>query len=510
MLENIVLGFSVAVSATNLSFCFIGVLLGMFIGVLPGIGPLAATSLLLPVTFYLEPSTALIMLAGVYYGAEYGGSTASILLNLPGTPANAVACLDGYPMSKQGRAGVALMMTTIGSFVGGSIGIVVLMALTPAVVAFAKAIGPTDYFAVMLFGLLAAATIGQGSPARGIAMVVIGVLLGSIGADMNSGTIRYGLGIPELFDGLHLVVLAMGLFGVSEVIASITTADRQAFQSSVSLRSMIPTRDDMRRSVFPILRGTAVGSFFGPLPGTGPSIAAFMSYALEKRVARDPSRFGQGAIEGVSAPESANNAAAQTAFVPTLAMGIPGSPTMAIMLGAMMIHGIQAGPLMMTEHPDVFWGVVASFWIGNLMLLVLNIPLIGIWVRILQIPYRLLYPSILCLICIGVYSTNSSAFDVWMVLFFGLVGYLFKILDLEPAPLLLGFILGPLMEEHLRRALLLSRGDFLVFFEQPISGTLIVVTVGLVLWAVTIQIRRFMDPVRPGSEEAVLGETPER
>ncbi|MEX0959432.1 MAG: tripartite tricarboxylate transporter permease [Burkholderiales bacterium] len=491
ILANLGLGFATAFSPMNLLYCFFGVFLGTLIGVLPGIGALATISLLLPVTFHLPATAALVMLAGVYYGAQYGGSTASILLNLPGTPAAAVACLDGYPMAKQGRAGVALFMTTVGSFAGASLGIVALSVFGPKIAEIGLAFGPAEYFSMMLLGLIAASTLSQQSPVKGIAMVVFGLLLGMVGTDVNSGALRFTFGLPGLIDGINLVAIAMGLFGVSEVIASITSlhAGRVA-KGGISLRSMVPTRDDLSRSWLPMLRGGGVGSFFGALPGAGASIASFMSYAVEKRVARDPSRFGKGAIEGVVAPETANNASAQTAFIPTLTLGIPGDATMALMLGALMIHGIIPGPGLVSEHPDLFWGLIASFWIGNVLLVILNLPLIGIWVRILAIPYRLLYPAILLFVCLGVYSINNSVFDVGVAMVFGAVGYVMILLRFEPAPLLLGFILGPLMEEHLRRALLLSRGEVTVFFERPISAGFMIATFLLLGWAILSMIRR--------------------
>jgi TctA family transporter len=488
-MDLFVVGFTVAFSAQNLLYCFLGVFLGTFIGVLPGVGALAAVSLLLPISFYLEPTTALVMLAGVYYGAEYGGSTASILLNLPGTASNAVTCLDGYPMARQGRAGIALFITTIASFLGGSVGILLMSFLTPAIMAMAFSFGPAEYFAAMLFGLLAAATIASGTPAKGLAIVTLGLIFGTVGMDINTGLDRFTFGRLELFDGFSVAILAMGLFGVSEVIASIGIERNKFSAKEITLRSMVPTRDDVKRSVFPIIRGSAVGSFFGPLPATGPSISAFLAYVLEKRFARQPERFGKGAVEGIASPEAANNAAAQTSFIPTLALGIPGSATMAILLGAMMVHGVQPGPRLIIDRPDVFWGLVASFWIGNLLLLVLNIPLIGIWVRILQIPYRFLHPTIIALICLGVYSINNSVFDVWLVLIFGLLGYFMKLLDFEPAPLLIGFILGPMIEENFRRAMLLAHGDPLQLFYRPISGSLLVLAFGVLVWLVASSFR---------------------
>ena len=501
LLGNLAIGFETAFSFQNLMYCFIGVFLGTFIGVLPGIGALATISMLLPLTFHVPAATSLIMLAGIYYGASYGGSTASILLNLPGTPSAAVACLDGYPMSKQGRAGVALFMTTIASFVGATIGIVIVTLFAPRLSEIGLAFGPADYFAMMLLGLVAAATLTQGSPIKGILMVLVGLCLGMVGTDVQTGQQRFTFGIPELSDGFSLVAMAMGLFGVAEVIGSILRVkDRKVGEAQkITFRSMAPSRDDWKRSWKPMIRGTAVGSFFGALPGTGGTIASFMSYAVEKRVAKEPERFGRGAIEGVAAPESANNAAAQTAFIPTLTLGIPGDAVMALMLGAMIIAGVQPGPRLVTEHPEIFWGLLASFWIGNVLLLVLNIPLIGIWVKMLQIPYRILYPAILMFISIGVFSVNNNVFDIYVVLAFGVMGYLLMLLKFEVAPLLLGFILGPLMEEHLRRAMLLSRGDPAVFLERPISATFIALTAALLIWAAwaTLRPRRRLDERAP-------------
>ncbi|MBE9605661.1 tripartite tricarboxylate transporter permease [Acetobacteraceae bacterium H6797] len=492
MLSNLALGFGEAFAFQNLLYCFFGVFLGTFIGVLPGIGPLATISMLLPLTFHVPPTAALVMLAGIYYGAQYGGSTASILLNLPGTPAAAVICLDGYPMSKQGRAGVALFMTTIASFVGSTIGILILTAFSPTLAGVALAFGPADYFSMMLLGLVAAAALAQGSPAKGIAMVLVGLALGMVGTDVQTGQQRYTFGIPHIADGFNLVAVAMGLFGVSEVVTSIMRmrgVSKQK-QEAITLRSMMPKRDDVKQSWRAMLRGSGVGSFFGTLPGAGTTIAAFIAYAVEKRVAKKPERFGHGAIEGISAPESASNASAQTAFIPTLTLGIPGDAVMALMLGAMIIQGIQPGPNLVNEHPSLFWGLVASFWIGNVMLLVLNIPMIGLWVRMLRIPYAILYPAILLFICIGVFSVNNSAFDVLLVMIFGVVGYVMTLLKFEPAPLILGFILGPLMEEHLRRALLLSRGDPAIFLDRPISASFLAVTMALLAWSTFSMVRQ--------------------
>lgn len=489
-MEQLLFGFSVALSVDNLLYCALGVTLGTALGVLPGVGALAAVSMLLPISFYLEPTTALIMLAGVYYGSEYGGSTASILLNLPGTPSNAITCLDGYPMSKQGRGGIALLITTVVSFVGGSIGILVLMFLTPIVIAISLSFGAAEYFAVILLGLIAAGAVSEGSAAKGMTMVILGLLLGTIGSDVSSGTVRYAFGMIHLYDGISLIALAMGLFGVTEVIASINSESVPRSVKGVKLRSMIPERDDVRRSVMPALRGSAIGSVLGALPGTGALLASFMSYVTEKRVSKTPERFGHGAVEGIAGPEAANNAAVQTAFVPTLAMGIPGSATTAIMLGALMIHGITPGPRLMTDNPELFWGVIASFWIGNVLLVLLNIPLIGIWVSILRIPYRLLFPGIICFICIGVYAVHYSVFDILSVLIIGVIGYGLRLLQFHPAPLLIGFILGPMLEEYFRRAMLLARGDFTVLLTRPISGSLLALAALLLAYSLYSGYRR--------------------
>ncbi|MFK4820935.1 tripartite tricarboxylate transporter permease [Ochrobactrum quorumnocens] len=489
--SNIAIGLETALTLNNLFYCFLGVFLGTLIGVIPGIGVLSAISMLFPLTFYLEPTTALIMLAGIWYGTSYGGNTASILLNIPGTPANAVTCLDGYPMARQGRGGIALLMTTLASFVGGSIGIILLMLFSPIIAKYALSFGSADYFSLMVLGLVAASTISDGSLAKGLAMVVLGIMFGTVGADIYTGTARFSFGVLELTDAISLIALAMGIFGVSEVIASVRKVNVGDIDpESVKLKAMKPSRDDMRRSWFPMLRGSSIGAFFGTLPGTGPSVAAFMAYAVEKRVAKEPERFGKGAIEGIMAPESANNSADQTSFIPTLSLGIPGSPTMALMLGALMIHGIAPGPTLMTDQPSLFWGLIMSFWIGNLLLVILNIPLIGVWVRLLTIPYHLLFPAVLMFICIGTYSVNNSAFEVWLVVFFGFAGYLMRIFNFPAAPLLLGFVLGPLMEEHFRRAMLMSRGSFSTFIDRPISATVLGITATLLVWGTWSAYRR--------------------
>ncbi|AJE46725.1 tripartite tricarboxylate transporter permease [Celeribacter indicus] len=480
LLQNLGLGLSTALEPINLLYCFGGVLLGTFIGIIPGIGPLTALSLLLPLTFYLDSTTAIIMMAGIYYGSAYGGSTASILLNLPGTASNAVACLDGHPMAKQGRAGVALFMSTIASFFGGCVSILVMVAFSSVIARLALQFGSPEYFGLMVLGLVSASTIGQGAPVKGIATVMLGILLGLVGMDLYSGAQRYTFGSVELLEGLSMVALAMGLFGVSELLSSIGTKSRDA-KLKVTLRSMIPTREDVRRSWMPMVRGSGIGALLGVLPGAGPTVASFMSYAVEKKVAAEPERFGNGAIEGLVGPETTNNAAEQSAFIPTLTLGIPGSATMALILGVLMINGIQPGPAMMSTHPGMFWGLVMSFWIGNVLLLILNIPLIGIWVRVLSIPYHILYPAIIMFICMGAYSVHYSIFEVFTVLGFGILGYVLRLLHFSSAPLILGFILGPLLEDHFRRSLILSRGDLSVFVERPISLGFLLITLAILL-----------------------------
>ncbi|MCX7813878.1 MAG: tripartite tricarboxylate transporter permease [Tepidimonas ignava] len=490
VVQGLLYGLQQALQPMMLLYCFIGVFIGTLIGVLPGIGAMATISLLLPVTYHIPPTAAIIMLAGVYYGAQYGGSTASILLNLPGTPSSAVTCLDGYQMAKQGRAGVALFMTTIASFIGSMLGVAILAGFAPAIAEVGLKFGPAEYFAMMALGLLAASTLASGSPIKGLAMVVLGLLLGTVGTDVNSGVARFHFDVPELMDGINIVALAMGLFGIAEVVGSVNQPREGHMTGSIRLRDMLPTGEDWRRSWLPMLRGTGIGSFFGALPGTGASIASFMAYAVEKRMAKEPSRFGRGAIEGVAAPEAANNAAAQTAFVPTLSLGIPGDAVMALMLGALIIHGIQPGPLLMSNQPDLFWGLIVSFAIGNILLVILNLPLVGMWVAILRIPYHVLYPAILVFIALGTYSVNNNVFDIYMVAAIGAVGYLLAVLRFEAAPLMLGFVLGPLMEENLRRALLLSRGDAAIFIERPISAGFLAVGAALFLWSVWGMLRR--------------------
>ena len=476
-------GLLVVLQPENLMYCFIGVFLGTFIGVLPGIGSMAAIALILPLTFYLDPTPALVMIAAVFYGAEYGGSTASILMNLPGTPAASITAIEGYQLAKKGRAGVALFSTAMASFGGGMIGLVVIIVLSPSLAKLALSFGPADYFSVILLGLVAASAVSNSGALKGIAIMVTGLMLGTIGIDLTTGVLRFTMGIPELRDGVHIVIVAMGLFGVSELIASIRANIGGKATQTIDYNDFYPSKQEWKSLFWPIMRGGTIGSFFGALPGTGQTIAAAIAYAVEKKVSPQREKFGTGVLPGVAVPEAANNSATQTAFIPTLTLGVPGSPPMAIVIGALMIYGITPGPRLLVEQPDMFWGLVASFLVGNIMLLILNVPLIGMWVRLLKIPYKYMYPTIIVLVCMGVYSLNNNVFDIWLTLVIGAVGYIMRLFRFEPAPLLLGFVLGPMMEEQLRRSMLLSRGDPMVFLERPISATLIAITAGILIFA---------------------------
>jgi TctA family transporter len=489
LFDHLLFGFGVAFSLQNLLYCFVGVLVGTLIGVLPGIGPLATIAMLLPLTFNVSPVAALIMLAGIYYGAQYGGSTTAILVNLPGETSAVVTCIDGYQMARQGRAGPALAIAAIGSFFAGTVCTVLIALFGPPLAEVALKFASADYFSLMLMGLVAAAVLARGDMVKSLAMVAMGLLLGIVGTDVSSGLKRFTFGINELTDGIGFVVVAVGVFAVGEIVANLgESAERQVFTSRVT--GLFPTREDLKRSIGPIVRGTGVGAFFGVLPGTGPAIASFSSYMLEKKLARDPSRFGRGAIEGVAGPESANNADAQCKFIPMLTLGLPASGVMALMLGALTIHGITPGPQVMTQKPDLFWGLVASMWIGNLMLVVLNLPLIGLWVSLLRVPYRLLFPAIVVFSVIGIYSVNNSAFEVYLAAVFGVIGFVWMKLGLSPAPMLLGFVLGPMMEENLRRAMVVSRGDPSVFVTRPISLGFLVATVLILVVAAAPALRR--------------------
>ncbi len=478
--SNLLLGFQVALTPFNLLMCLVGVLLGTLIGVLPGVGPVATIAMLLPITFNLNPIGALIMLAGIYYGAQYGGSTTAILVNLPGESSSVVTCLDGYQMARQGRAGPALATAALGSFFAGCVATLVVAMFAPPLAEVALKFGPAEYFSLMVLGLVAAVVLAHGSLLKAIAMVILGLLLGLVGTDVNSGVLRFAFNISELADGIGFVTVAMGMFGLAEIITNLEhTETREVFTSKV--KHLWPTKEDWKRLWGPVLRGTFLGSALGILPGGGALLASFGAYTLEKKVSKYSHEFGKGAIEGVAAPESANNAGAQTSFIPLLTLGIPSNAVMALMIGAMMIQGIAPGPQVMTERKELFWGMIASMWVGNLMLVVLNLPLIGMWIKLLTVPYRILYPSILVFMAIGVYSLSNNPFDVFLMSIFGLLGYVCVKLECEPAPMILGFILGPLMEENLRRAMLLSRGDPMTFIQKPISAGFIIASVILLV-----------------------------
>jgi TctA family transporter len=499
IVNNLLLGFSVAVTPINLLYCLIGVMLGTLIGVLPGVGPVATIAMLLPITFNLNPIAALIMLAGIYYGAQYGGSTTAILVNLPGESSSVVTCLDGYQMARQGRAGPALATAAIASFFAGCVATLLIAVAAPPLAELALKFGPAEYFSLMVLGLVAATVLAHGSLIKAIAMVVFGLLLGLIGTDVNSGVLRFTFGVPELSDGIGFVVVAMGMFGTAEIIANLEQGEhREVFTGKV--KNLFPTKEDFKRIWGPILRGTALGSFLGILPGGGALLASFGAYTLEKKISSHPEQFGKGAIEGVAAPEAANNAGAQTSFIPMLTLGIPGNAVMALMIGALMIQGIAPGPQVMNEKPQLFWGLIASMWIGNFFLVVLNLPLIGMWIKLLTVPYRYLYPSILVFMSIGVFSLSNNPFDVLIMAIFGVIGYVCVKLECEPAPMILGFILGPLMEENLRRAMLLSRGDPTVFFTKPISAVFMIASVILLVVVA-------LPAIRKRREEAFAEET---
>lgn len=487
---NFSIGFQEAASLSNLWYCFVGVFLGCMVGVLPGLGALVAITLLLPITYYLPANGAIIMLAGVYFGADYGGGTSSILLGVPGHAAAAVDVLDGYPMAKQGRAGIALFMKCVASFWGSMVGIVLLMMFAPILSQWALLFGAAEYTALILLALVAVSTVGQGSPVKGIAMMVVGLICGVVGLDVDSGVYRFHFGITELSDGLSLVAIAMGLFAITEIIKSANATSDPLPKQPLGLRDQLPTRDDWRRSIFPMLRGSGIGAFFGALPGSSGGSTTFLSYAVEKRLSKHPEKFGNGAIEGLAGPEACNNAGVGTSFIPTLTLGVPGDAVMALILGALTIQGITPGPLVISSHPDLFWGLIVSFWIGNIILVILNIPLIGIWIRMLSIPYRILFPAIVVFTCIGVYSTKNSVFDVYVLLGFGLAGYLMALLRFEIVPVLLGFILGPMLEENFRRAMVLSRGDFSTFIDSPISAAVMLFTLLVLIWSVLSYLKR--------------------
>ncbi|MFG1207918.1 tripartite tricarboxylate transporter permease [Xanthobacter sp.] len=494
LFDNLALGFSVALSLQNIFYCFVGALLGTLIGVLPGLGPVATIAMLLPLTFGLPPVSALIMLAGIYYGAQYGGSTTAILINLPGESSSVVTAIDGHQMARKGRAGAALATAALGSFFAGSVATLLLALFAPPLANLALQFGPPEYFSLMVLGLIASVTLASGSVVKAIAMIVLGLILGLSGQDIYTGTPRFTFDLPELSDGFDFVALAMGMFGISEIIRNLEDEHQRSLVAA-KVKSLMLTKEEFKRIIAPVLRGTALGSFLGILPGGGAMLSSFASYSIEKKLSRHPQEFGRGAIEGVAGPESANNAGAQTSFIPMLTLGIPSNPVMALMIGALIIQGITPGPNVVTEKPDLFWGVIASMWVGNFMLVLLNLPLIGMWVKLLTVPYHVMFPAIIAFCCIGVYSVNNNVFDVYTMALFGLLGYALVKLDCEPAPLLLGFVIGPMLEEYLRRAMLISRGDPTVFVTRPISAVLLL----LALAALVVVL---LPSVQKGREEA--------
>ncbi|GAB2903035.1 tripartite tricarboxylate transporter permease [Paralcaligenes ginsengisoli] len=500
-------GFGVAFELHNLMWSVFGVVVGNLIGVLPGLGALSAISILLPLTYVMHPVPAILMLAGIFYGSMYGGAIGAILLNLPCHPPHAVTCLDGYPMTKNGKGGTALGITMIASFFAASVGILVMVFFSPLLVEVAFKFGPAEIFSIMLLGLLAGSTMSKGSPIKGVAMTLFGLLIGVAGTDVNTGTMRFTFGMLSLEDGVDLVAIAMGLFGVAEFLLSVNRMSIVGSGMKMSLRDMRPSMAELKQSFFPLVRGTLVGVLFGALPGTGPTITTFVAYALERKISKHPERFGHGAIEGVASPEAASHSKTQVDFIPTMTLGIPGDAVMALILGALLIQGIQPGPQLIISHPDIFWGLIASFWVGNLLLLVLNVPLIGFWVKLLQVPYKYLFPSALFFIAVGCFSTQNSLFQVGEVLVFGIIGAILIYLDFSVAPILLGFVLGPMVEENFRRALLLSRGDIFVFVERPISAWFVGASALLILLQVISFLRKKRSkPELPKVEETVFAD----
>ena len=485
-LSDLWFGFGVAFEWHNLLWSFFGVLMGNLIGVLPGMGALSAISILLPLTYVMHPVPAIMMLAGIFYGSQYGGAIGAILLNLPSHPPHAVTCLDGYPLTRSGRGGVALGITMLSSFFAASCGILVMVFCSPLLVEVAFKFGPTEIFSIMTLGLIAGSTMSRGSPLKGVAMTLFGLLCGVVGTDVNTGTIRFSFGLLDLSDGLELVAVAMGLFGVADFLMNVNRMAVVGSGAKLGLRDMRPSKEDLKLAFFPMVRGTIVGTIFGAMPGTGPTITTFIAYALERKVSKTPERFGTGMIQGVAAPEAASHSKTQVDFIPTMSLGIPGDAVMALILGGLLIQGIQPGPQLITEHPDIFWGLIASFWVGNFLLMILNVPLIGIWVKLLRVPYRYLFPAALFFTAVGVFSTQNELFQVWEVLAFGIIGAIFMMLGFSVAPILLGFVLGPMVEENFRRALLLSRGDMRVFIQHPISAWFVGASALLILvqlWA---------------------------
>jgi TctA family transporter len=504
--SDLLQGFSVALEPNNLLWSLVGVLIGNLIGVLPGLGPLSAMSILLPLTYVMSPVPAILMLAGIFYGSQYGGAIGAILLNLPAHPPHAVTCIDGYPMTRQGRGGVALGIAMLSSFFAASVGIIVMVVASPLLVKVAFDFGPGDIFSIMLLGLICGGTLSRGTPLKGMSMTMLGLLLGMVGTDINTGTMRFTLGFPMLFSGVQLVALALGLFGVADFLRNVNKMEIVISQK-LRVRDMRPSWTDLKQAFWPMVRGTAVGTLFGAMPGTGATITTFIAYALEKRISRTPERFGKGAIEGVAGPEASSHSKTQVDFIPTMSLGIPGDPVMALILGGLLVQGITPGPQLISEHADLFWGLIASFWTGNIFLILLNVPLIGIWVRLLKLPYRYLFPAAIFFICIGVYSTNNSLFEVGEVLVFGVAGALLMAMEFPISPILLGYVLGPLIEENFRRALEISGGDFSTFVRSPISASVLTVALLIILaqalfWVLSM---RRGTPIAPQLTEITQG-----
>jgi putative tricarboxylic transport membrane protein len=494
LLNNLIFGFSVALSLQNLLYCFIGAFLGTLIGVLPGIGPIATISILMPITFNIPPIAAMIMLAGIYYGAQYGGSTTSILVNLPGEAASVITCIDGYQMAKQGRAGSALAIAAIGSFFAGTVCTLIIALFGPPIAKMALTLGPAEYFSLLLMGLIISAVLAHGDVSKSLAMMLLGLLFGIVGTDVESGSQRFTFGIFELSDGIGFVVVAVGVFAVAEIVSNLGDPEENVVFTS-KVENLFPTKEEMKQCIGPIIRATALGSILGVLPGTGAVIASFSSYVLEKKLAKDPSRFGKGAIEGVAGPETANNADAQCKFIPMLTLGIPASGVMALMLGALTIQGITPGPQVMIKNPDLFWGLIASMWLGNLMLIIFNLPLVGLWVKLLKVPYRFLFPAIMLFCCVGIYSVNNASFELYLTVLFCVFGFLWRKFKCSPVPFLIGFVLGPMIEEYLRRALLISDGDPMVFFQRPVSLAFMIITLLILITSALPAIRKRHDKI---------------
>jgi len=490
ILSNLALGLSVAVTPWNILYCFVGVTLGTLIGILPGIGPIATMAMLLPATYAFEPTSALIMLAGIYYGAQYGGSTSAILLRLPGEASAVVATLDGYVMAQKGKAGIALAIAAIGSFIAGTIGTIILAGFAPVLASLAVTFGASEYFALMVVGLVAAIVLSSGPLLKSMGMLMLGLLFGLVGADINSGIDRFTFNLPQLSGGVSFVVVALGLFGITEILSNLERTGEDRRLVSEKIGRIWPRWPELRQVLPAILRGSGLGSLLGILPGGGVTMAAFASYTMEKRIAAEPERFGNGAPEGLAGPESANNSAAQTSFIPLLTLGIPSNGVMAMMMSAMLIHNIQPGPQIITSQPNLFWGLIASMWVGNLMLVILNLPMIGLWVRLLLVPYRLLYPAILLFCCIGLYSVQNNVADIYLAVICAVLGYVFVKLRCDPVPFLLAFIIGPMLEENFRRAMLLARGDFTALLTRPLTATMLLLAVGLLALAVLPRVRR--------------------